>query len=204
MRKFLRVISGVLLLSGAASADMVPELVSVTPSLINPGAWTWVYGVSLSPSERLDTASPWDQFFTIFDFAGFIPGSQSSTNPDFIGGSALVGPNADLVGPPPGDNPAIDNIFWTWTPAVVPSTVVGPIPFPPGLGLFSADSIFNTPVLDFYETQGTKHTPLIPLEDGTQQGNIGSVSVPLIPEPATALLIGSGLLLVACLGRRFT
>jgi hypothetical protein len=179
----------------ARADSIIPELFGVFPT--GGGDFTWVYEVTLTDDERLDSASPWPHFFTIYDFAGFIPGSQASTNPDWTPSSANVGPTG--FGTLPADDPTIPNITWTWTPAVVPQTVVGPI----SLGLFSADSIFGLVALDNFTGQATKHAPGTPA-DGTITGNIGFVEVPFgqVPEPASLFLMGAGLLAVARFRRR--
>ncbi len=201
--KVTALLVGGLFAVSSARADILPSFQTVTPSSLNPGDFTWVYTVTLTDDSRLDTASSWQEFFTIFDFSGFVAGSQQSSNPDFTPSSALTGPNAFNTMAP--DDPGIPNITWTWTPSVRPSTVTGPL----FLGVFSADSIFDQETLAAFSGQSTKNVPFPPgnKENGTELGNIGSTTVPMpttstIPEPSTMLLLAGGLLGLALIGRQ--
>jgi len=68
------------------------------------------------------------------------------------------------------------------------------------LGSFSAESIYGEPVLDSYASRGISNTgPQV----GTIADNVGNTQGPgAVPEPATFILIGSGLLGLGMLGRK--
>src|SRR6266849_3357610 len=116
-------------LGGAAHADIIPHLISVTPDGPN---FRWTYEADLTNDERLDlTKNP--AFFTIYDFAGLVPGTNMQPV-DWTFSSALLG-----VTPPktvPDDNAGVPNLTWTYT-----GGIVGPGPLL--LGDFSADSIYR-------------------------------------------------------------
>lgn len=188
MRKLATVML-VLAAAQIASASLIPTILSITPSVGNPGAWTWSYRVRLTDDEALDSARPWDQFITIYDIAGYVPGSASGP-PPWVPSAQALGINSGLIGPPPagGDSPGFPNITWTWNGA---GLVVGDVIFAP----FQFDSLYSVPILDFFEGSAAKWAPGLP-GHLTETGNIGRIPVPMVPEPATYMLLGSALLLV--------
>lgn len=185
-------IGGVLAASGSASAGIIPTLSSVT--LIAPGVYRYTYAVDLTAFTKLDPARN-PGFFTIYDFDGFIPGSQSATGGlgvSFLASSALSGPNAQWTVPP--DDSTVANLTWTYAGGAVGGSAF--------LGYFSADSTFGTTRLDSYTSQATTDTPGR-RTDNTLGSNIGSIAVPqwgplssTVPEAASLTLVGLGLLLV--------
>ncbi len=199
----------VLFFSLSSTAAIIPNFLDVTES-VTPGQFTYTYEVTLTEDSRLDSNSRWAQFFTIFDFDGYVDDSATSSNPAFV----LSTQNEGLYntqGAPveqDGDDAGIVNLTWTWTPCAPdelcePSDppaaeVIGPI----SLGIFSADSIFNLTKLDAFQGQDTKHNPG-ELEDGQRGINEGATTVPTgIPEPGTYALLGGGLLLLSFARKR--
>jgi hypothetical protein len=178
--------------SGSASAGIIPTLSSVT--LIAPGVYRYRYAVDLTAFTKLDPARD-PAFVTIYDFDGFIPGSQSATGglgASFLASSALSGPNAQWT--VPADDPTVANLTWTYAGGAVGGSAF--------LGYFSADSTFGTIRLDSYTSQATTDTPGR-RTDNTPSSNIGSIAVPqwgplssTVPEAASLTLVGVGLLLV--------
>ncbi len=185
-------IGGVLAASGSASAGIIPTLSSVT--LIAPGVYRYTYAIDLTAFAKLDPARN-PAFFTIYDFDGFVPGSQSTTGglgASFLASSALSGPNAQWT--VPADDPTVANLTWTYAGGAVGGSAF--------LGYFSADSTFGTTRLDSYTSQATTDTPGR-RTDNTPGSNIGSIAVPqwgplssTVPEAASLTLVGVGLLLV--------
>ena len=185
-------IGAVLTASGSAGAGIIPTLSSVT--LIAPGVYRYRYAVDLSVLAKLDPARN-PAFVTIYDFDGFIPGSQSATGglgASFLASSALSGPNAQWT--VPADDPTVANLTRTYAGGAVGGSAF--------LGYFSADSTFGTTRLDSYTSQATTDTPGR-RTDNTPSSNIGSIAVPqwgplssIVPEAASLTLVGVGLLLV--------
>jgi hypothetical protein len=174
--------------TGAARADIIPHLVSVTPDGPN---FRWTYEADLTNNERLDLTKN-VAFFTIYDFAGLVPGTNMQPM-DWAFSSALVG-----VTPPkilPTDDPAIPNLTWTYTG----SAVIGPGPL--NLGDFSADSIYSAKTSVDFASLATKNT--VDDKDGTSVQNDGSVSAPFVPEPGTMMILGLGIApMIGALRRR--
>ena len=166
-----------------AQAGLLPTSVTVTPEA---GNYRWTYAIVLPTDSQLQTGN----YFTIYDFKGYIPSSASAP----AGWSFTVqntGPTPDRVNP--DDNPAVPNLSWTYTG---PTLAAGQT----GLGNFTAVSPFEMKVDSFF-TAKTNRT-----SDGKLDTNITTTSVPVpgegpvgVPEPTTLALAGLGLPVV--LGR---
>jgi hypothetical protein len=131
-------------------------------------------------------------YFTIYDFKGYVPGSESAPAGWTFSSANTGSTPAGLL---PGDNPALPNLTWTYTGA----TQIGQA----GLGNFWAASQFG----DTQEASFTAKTNRA--SDGLSDSNItttdvplGSVTPPGVPEPATLALAGLGLPIVALVRRR--
>jgi hypothetical protein len=196
MKRSATLFAALLVIASALHATLIPDLISVTPSAVNPGAFTWSYSVGLAADQRLNSANPWAHFWTLYDFGGFVavvdapvPWTSSVQN---------TGIDATEVGPPlgGGDDATIENVTFTWGGV---GDVLGPAVF----GLFQIDSIASLPTIDFFEGQASKLVPGDP-SDNTITGNIGSVEVPVIPEPATTslMVVASALILIGRWRRR--
>ncbi|MFO0824073.1 MAG: hypothetical protein U0792_13335 [Gemmataceae bacterium] len=92
-----------------ATAGLVPIQVSVTP---DAGMYRYTYAVKLPTDAVL---RPGD-YFTIYDFDGFVPGSATASGSAYSSNwtfsSNPVGPTPAGVGPT--DNPSITNLTWTY------------------------------------------------------------------------------------------
>lgn len=162
-----------------ASAGLLPSSVTVTPQA---GQYRWTYAIVLPTDSQLQNGN----YFTIYDFGGYVPGLESSP-----AGWTF---SAQLVGltPPnvvPTDNPTLWNLTWTYTG---PTVAAGQV----GLGNFWATSDWDLST-DSYFTARTNRT-----SDGRIDTNITTTTVPVpsagpvVPEPATLALAGLGLPLV--------
>lgn len=163
--------------SPSARAGLLPLSWSVNPE---SGNFRWTYAIVL-PTDTM--IRPGD-YFTIYDFGGLIPGSQSQPV-DWSFTQSRLGPVPPGV--TPDDNPELDNLTWTYNGPIVASGQIG-------LGNFWAVSQFETSV-DSYFTARTHRT-----SDGQIDTNITTTTVPVpsdviptVPEPGTLVLVGLGL-----------
>jgi hypothetical protein len=168
--------------SNQAQAGLLPVSVTVTPEA---GNFTWTYSIVLPTDSQLRTGN----YFTIYDFRGFLPGTATGpTGWDFA--VSNVGQTPALLAP--FDDASLPNLTWTY---LGPNTVTsGQV----GLGNFSASSIYGG-INDSFFTALTNRT-----SDGRLDANITTTDVPVpaaVPEPTTLVLAGLGLPLAA-LARR--
>jgi len=161
----------VFLVLGAAlvsisSADVIPTLSSTTPI---GSSFTWNYSTNVTVDQMVQ---PGD-FFTVYDFGNFTPGSNMQPA-NWTFSSALTGKNPSLV--TVTDNPALLNLTWVYNGA---SAINGSAL----LGMFSV--VTNTDQLrtaDFAAEATRSSGP----NAGTKIDNVGTISVP-VPEVPTFL-----------------
>jgi len=174
-----------LVLSVTAQADIIPTLAG-TPT---GTPYTWNYMAALTSDESLDPVAtsgnscsnapcnPPGTFFTIYDFAGYVPGSITATAAGWSAAAQLVGKTPQNISPT--DNPTVTNLTFTYTGAML----AGPMNF----SGFSAQSIYNAMATGTFSTQATKN--IGELKGATDQ-NFGNIAVPVAtPEPANLLLL---------------
>ena len=174
---------------GLARADIIPEVSTVTP---NGSNFTWTYSASLTNDETLQSGN----FFTIYDFAGYVSGTNFQPA-NWVFSSANVGKTPAKV--TPTDNPSIPNLTWTYTG---PNVGPGPV----DLGLFGADSTFGNQTTGQFAAEAIKYAPGKP-GNGKPIDNVGSVGVPtghmnVIPETSSLLLLLPGLAPLGLLARK--
>lgn len=167
-----------------ARAGLLPVSFTVTPEA---GNTRFTYGVVLTTDAYIQAGD----YFTVYEFAGFIPGSN--VQPD--GWSFQAG-----AGKTPGDttpvtDPSLPNLTWVYEGK---DKLVGQL----GLGNFSAATTLSS--FDFGSFTAQTHRQV----DDRLDHNITDTQVPVpgiashTPEPATLALAGLGLPFLALLRRR--
>jgi len=206
----LAILAGLMLVSNLALAhSIVPTLKSITPD--GPGQYTWTYEVVLTTNDILETSNPGAdtlQYFTIYDFGGYVAGSASFTSAgstsasDWTFSNLATGLTTDGAGiasnliPGTPDSASIGNLSWEYIGSGISGTA-GPNYDTFGntiLGFFSADSIYNGTTRGNYTGATFEFDPFS--NAYVFADNTGSVLVPL-PEPTSIFLFGSGLAALA-------
>jgi hypothetical protein len=181
MKNLLLGAGAALLLATTAQANITPVLASVTPSGSN---FLYTYQVTLDTDQGLVPGSK----TSIFDFAGYVPGSVTSSSAFFVAGSELF-TSGLITNPLFTDDPTITNLTLTSNSTFNASNG----PFPETNFTLTALSTFNSTASDGYASGAVKN-------NGTAMGptfNVGPVEVPIsgaIPEPATwgLMILGFG------------
>jgi hypothetical protein len=190
------VLAALLLLmnAGPARADIILNLVSVTP-MGNDNQYT--YSAELAASTVLHAAgggnntgfSPSNNFFTLYDIQGLIPGSETyggalATNSSHT--EQLVGVTPPTEVPIPPDSPSVLNVTTYWTG---PDVSASGMPFDMGTFSFLSTNPLGSAMLAFTgATQKLEHLDFV-------ANNTGQVAGPgaIVPEPATLMLLAIGL-----------
>jgi hypothetical protein len=164
--------------TGTASGSLLPSGWTVTPE---SGRFRWSYAIVLPTDSQLKTGD----YFTIYDFGGFVPGTAVAPTADWQFTTQDTGPTAPHV--LPVDDPAKPNLNWKYTG---PTINTGQI----GLGNFMATSLFEDRTESFFAARTHRAS------DGKIDTNITFVEVPVpgnglpgLPEPATLALAALGL-----------
>jgi hypothetical protein len=174
------------LCGGTASAGLLPTSVTVFPE---GGNFRWQYAIVLPTDSQLKTGD----YFTIYDFNGFVPGTDMAPDATWTFTTADVGPTPPGVNPV--DDPSKPNLSWKY---MGPTIDVGQT----GLGNFMATSAFQDRAESFFTARTHRSS------DGKQDQNITYTDVPVpgggidVPEPASVLLAGLGLPLLGLAFRR--
>ncbi len=186
-----------------AWANIIPTGTTITGSGPN---YMWSYELQLAKDSNASTgAAPSSNpvphtnvgqgsFLTLYDFAGYVPGSCAS--PDgWVCTAQNVGFTPDDV--MPSDDAAIVNLTWAHTTG----DVIFGEPIGKNLGQFTAVSIYNKERLVSYASRAMKN-------DGfavdTIADNVGQTRGPMssVPEPESLGLIGLGLAALVSVRRR--
>jgi len=198
MKQLALAIVGAFALSQGAHASIIYNFVGVTPTGSN---FTYTYDAFLSSDQKIDTSLN-SSFATIIDFGTLI--SSSLTNvfagATYTVSTSLVGPSAVNQGPT--DNGSILNVTVT---ANAGSLVVQPTTTRIYTASFVSPSGPGTHLV-FQDAQATKVSPG-DLSNNTPAGNTVQIEGPFgtaaTPEPASMVLLGSGLLGVAGILKKF-
>jgi PEP-CTERM motif len=191
-----------------ARGAIIVTFVSVVPQ--GGGVFRWNYSANLAPASRADNAgdgiagpggsgaAPGD-FITIYDFFGFT-GTAGASNSNLVIQTQLLGatPGFNLVGGfndahypgvIPVDDPAVTNI-------TLRMVADGPILGPALFTNFFIDSTIGFGALTNYTS--ASHTLANNVSEASVSAVLRPVSTPaqseLAPEPASIVLLGTGLL----------
>jgi hypothetical protein len=178
-----------LLIGNAVRADIIPVFNVATPI---GGGCEFSYNVSIAADSRVNTGD----YFTIYDFNGYIAGSEFAPV-DWTTSVQLVGitPPSQIV----IDNPGVMNITFTYTGL---ATMLGPVDPVGGVGAFGADSVFcGESVGGQYASASHKNNPG-KTDDNTPQANQGFVVTPSVPETSSLMLLVPGLVPLGMMLRR--
>lgn len=159
-----------------------------------PGGFKYVYTVTLATAHSLDPAGGGfnkDNFFTVYDVPGLVPGSQTLTgafftDPPFKWTTKNAAIGDTPFGTTPTDTPVL-NITANFDASLAGPIGPGPIP----LGIFSYVSVFQ-PGPDPLFYAGSSQVFLDP---GLIANNLSETRGPgdIIPEPASIALFALGL-----------
>ncbi len=177
-----RSIAAAVLMAAAAStanAGLLPTNVQVDPEA---GNFRWTYAIVLPTDMKLQSGN----YFTIYDFAGYVPGGEVAP-PGWTLSASKTGLTHPLVNP--SDDPTLWNLTWKYSGA----TQFGQV----GLGNFWAISTFQQRGEDSFTGRTNRAS------DGFPDNNITTTDVPVgqiithgVPEPATLALAALGLPLI--------
>ena len=153
-----------------ARADIIPINFSEPPEDSN---FRWNYATFVTADQRVETGD----YFTIYDFGIFVPGSNLQPT-DWAFSSSLLGITPTLV--LPEDDPNVLNLTWTY----IGTTPLNGAAF---LGLFSVLSATNQMRDDYFAALATRSTGP---QAGTKISNIGFIGVPVPEMSALAPILG--------------
>ncbi len=178
-------------ITAPVEAGLLPVSVSVQPEA---GNFRWTYSVVLPTDMKLQAGD----YFTIYDFGGYVNGTGNVLSPfpdssaaDFWSFSTnKIGPTPDRLNPV--DDAEIDNLTYTYNGPTIPTGQVT-------LGNFVATSLFSDSKTSFFTATNPRAA------GGEIDNNITETLSPTgsdmpptpgVPEPATLALAGLGLPLV--------
>jgi hypothetical protein len=183
-------LSAAALLAGSVvRADIIPVFNVATPT---GGGCEFSYNVAVSANSRVNTGD----YFTIYDFNGYIAGSAFAPADWDISVQPIgITPPSQLI----VENPVTVNITFMYVGA---APIFGPVSPLGGVGAFGAESTFCAEsVAGQFAAETHKHNPG-ELDDNTLLGNQGFVVTPAVPEASSLALLLPGLVPLGIMMRR--
>lgn len=187
-------LSAAALFAGAAvKADIIPVFNANTPVA---GGCEFSYNVNIADGSRVNTGD----YFTIYDFHGYIPSSAfAPVDWDISVQNTGITPAGVDPSAFSGDSAGVPNITFTYIGA---ATLFGPIAPVGGVGAFGADSKFcSVNDLGTYASSAHKNNPGKG-DDNTLQANGGFTVTPNVPETSSLMLLVPGLVPLSIMVRR--
>jgi hypothetical protein len=174
------------------------------------GVWSYLAtqsGGTLDPAAGTTGSAPHGTFVTIYDFAGYVPGSEFAPDVDGDGfwtdDWTFSYPGLGLTPSPPNlgisvpDHPGVGNLVWTYI-----GTAGAVLPALPLSSLFGAASPGLIPAGSNFSSQD--RSILFGIVPGIDESVAsGPVLVPTVPDSgSTVAFLGLGLIVVATLSRK--
>jgi hypothetical protein len=211
MRRSGKLILGVVFAFAAANATIIPALVNVTPDVGQPANFDFNYQAQLTGSESLNpgavgadagngcpalSATNCFPFFTIYDIPAGAFDSVPNIPSDWGLSLQTMGITPSTINGAGFDDAGLLNLTFYYTGAVI----TGPVTFT-GFTIETMPGYGDTNPNGKFTSQATETS------SGLTNQVSGSIGVPAaptsgVPEPASTLLVGGGLLALGTVGRR--